>query len=107
MCNCNVLTCGVCKGPKGPVPRKHAEVIKAWADGATIQMEAEPGRWIDCLKPAWFSYGSYRIKPTPKPLGEVASTAYSDARSRGIVESTALWAHVSQAVVKAYKEQQQ
>ena len=49
-------------------PRKHAELIKAWADGAEIEF-----RW-DCLDdwrrlttPRWDQDGDYRIKPEPKP----------------------------------------
>lgn len=49
-------------------PHKHAELIKAWADGAEIEF-----RW-DCLDdwrrlttPRWDQDGDYRIKPAPKP----------------------------------------
>lgn len=49
-------------------PHKHAELIKAWADGAEIEF-----RW-DCLDdwrritaPRWDQTGDYRIKPEPKP----------------------------------------
>lgn len=46
-------------------PRKHAELIKAWADGATIQyFEASLG-WID-TDPLWGSNHKYRIKPAEK-----------------------------------------
>lgn len=49
-------------------PHKHADLIKAWADGAKIEF-----RW-DCLddwriitSPLWDQDGDYRIKPEPKP----------------------------------------
>jgi hypothetical protein len=49
-------------------PHKHAELIKAWADGATI--EVRMGSDDDWMKlaphPAWDSV-EYRIKPEPKP----------------------------------------
>ena len=51
-------------------PHKHAELIKAWADGAEIQWyDSSPRehRWIDC--PEYFDWGAtcqFRIKPEPK-----------------------------------------
>lgn len=51
-------------------PHKHAEVIKAWADGATIQVrdpsDAED-TWEDTDQSQWFEDWEYRIKPEPKP----------------------------------------
>jgi hypothetical protein len=52
-------------------PHKHAELIKAWADGAEIEIELLIGA---SLKPEWYEDGSpewhkdrkYRIKPEPK-----------------------------------------
>lgn len=47
-------------------PRKHAELIKAWADGADIQFMAPGiiGEWIDCVdEPRFLSHYVYRIKP--------------------------------------------
>jgi len=50
-------------------PHKHAELIKAWADGAQIQC-------FDCNHDGWKDLGEYfvwandyqyRIKPEPKP----------------------------------------
>lgn len=55
-------------------PYKHAEIIKAWADGADIEVQTHStGPWIDfkdtcqlgCV--AWSSSWEYRIKPEPKP----------------------------------------
>jgi hypothetical protein len=47
-------------------PHKWAKEIKAWADGAEIQMTIND-EWVDCT-PSWDdSYaGKYRIKPQPK-----------------------------------------
>lgn len=48
-------------------PRKHAELIKAWADGAEIQMFYHlHGEWLDVESPAWHELSDYRIKPVPK-----------------------------------------
>jgi hypothetical protein len=114
MCKCGVIhnspdqCCNT--GPKGPIPHKHAEVIKAWADGAVIEgKHPDDDKWILCLpssSPQWYLHWEYRVKPIPKPLWEVARTAYFDACSRGIAETNALWSHVAQAVVEAHKEQQ-
>ena len=58
-------------------PHKHAELIKAWADGAEIEKQDNyQGEWfIDYkpdwneydYKPDWDEYDYYRIKPEPKP----------------------------------------
>ena len=48
---------------------KHAEVIKAWADGKLIQRHCH-GDWVDWLikeSPSWEEDQNYRIKPEPKP----------------------------------------
>lgn len=50
-------------------PHKHAELIKAWADGAEIEYWS----WIDKRwfpkddDSRWLNTGEYRIKPKPKP----------------------------------------
>ena len=54
---------------------KHCELIKAWADGATIQTKSRLGspdfepQWQDDCHPNWnaYEYQEYRIKPEPKP----------------------------------------
>ena len=49
-------------------PHKHAELIKAWADGAEIVIRwraDEP--WQNCTAPRWDQDCEYRIKPEPKP----------------------------------------
>ena len=52
-------------------PHKHAELIKAWADGADIQVRVTKphitDRWMDCDHPAFVPDLEYRIKPEPKP----------------------------------------
>ena len=48
-------------------PHKHAELIKAWADGAEIQLQNSIGGWMDEKYPAWNLTAVYRIKPEPKP----------------------------------------
>lgn len=51
-------------------PRKHAELIKAWADGAVIQyMNTIAGEWTDTMgnEPSWYDNVKYRVKPEPKP----------------------------------------
>jgi hypothetical protein len=48
-------------------PHKHAELIKAWADGAKIEKNNGLGHWIETNHPDWMSWEIYRIKPEPKP----------------------------------------
>lgn len=46
---------------------KHAELIKAWADGAQIQYKGGNNTWNDEKTPVWSDWTEYRIKPEPKP----------------------------------------
>jgi len=49
-------------------PHKHAELIKAWADGAEIERFSKSIRtWEPNLDPTWHDDYEYRIKPEPKP----------------------------------------
>lgn len=48
-------------------PHKHAEVIKAWADGAEIEYRDLPDpQWYDAPCPNWYTNFEYRVKPQPK-----------------------------------------
>lgn len=47
-------------------PRPHADLIKAWADGETIQFfDGYLNRWFDKETPTWEPRLTYRIKPKP------------------------------------------
>ena len=49
-----------------PKPHKHADLIKAWADGAIIQYkDTIDNVWMDCYdsQPLWYPAVSYRVKP--------------------------------------------
>ena len=46
-------------------PHKHAELIKAWADGADIEYQSRAsGGWYCAVEPDWSSKFKFRIKPT-------------------------------------------
>lgn len=48
-------------------PRPHADLIKAWADGASIQRQhPHTNVWFDTSDPAWHPDTHYRIKPENK-----------------------------------------
>lgn len=47
-------------------PHKHAEIIKAWADGRPVQVRISQDHWADIEKPSWHGIQEYRIKPEPK-----------------------------------------
>lgn len=49
-------------------PHKHAEVIKAWADGAPVQFKGQNGKWQDIAAPTWGEAYEYRVKPQPETL---------------------------------------
>ena len=46
-------------------PHKHAELIKAWADGAEIECK-DCGVWYYAKDPRWQEDMEYRIKPEQK-----------------------------------------
>jgi hypothetical protein len=48
-------------------PHKHAELIKAWADGAVIERLWSDEHWLIDNEPMWEEWEEYRIKPEPKP----------------------------------------
>ena len=49
-------------------PHKHAELIKAWADGAEIECYFNGlKKWDSVSEPSWSEDFKYRIKPEPKP----------------------------------------
>lgn len=52
-----------------PVPHKHADLIKAWADGAKIEGRTADTNeyWTLIGHPQWHEHWQYRIKPEPKP----------------------------------------
>lgn len=43
-------------------PHKHADIIKAWADGARIQAKAST-EWHDVECPNWYRNVEYRVSP--------------------------------------------
>ena len=66
---------------------KHAELIKAWADGAEIQVRYEKHDWEDLATgyPGWYPHVEYRIKPEPQKEQEQEPQylyVYNDANRR-------------------------
>jgi hypothetical protein len=49
-------------------PHRHAEIIKAWADGADLQVRGSDGQWDDVVWPGWGNNLEYRIKPEAPTL---------------------------------------
>ena len=61
-------------------PHKHAELIKAWADGAEIQYwngSIEQWKDGDREEMSWYEDYQYRIKPEPKPDHGARMTVYA------------------------------
>ena len=44
-------------------PHKHAALIHAWADGATIEVRPPSGPWFLTIAPQWCEDAEYRVKP--------------------------------------------
>lgn len=48
-------------------PRKHAALIKAWADGAEIEyLDAYTEEWVYTGTPKWGKTTEYRVKPNQR-----------------------------------------
>ena len=72
--------------PKYPnPPHKHAELIKAWADGAEIEYQTQ-GKWRVTLKPSWHLHTVYRIKPTEPSLNKIQEL---EAKARELADEIA------------------
>jgi hypothetical protein len=69
-------------------PHKHAELIKAWADGAEIEFKVVNGPWIavNSDSPLWYKDNEYRIKPAPKP--DFFRYVFADSYMAGYVHKT-------------------
>ena len=74
-------------------PHKHAELIKAWADGAEIQLLDDNRIWMDFREgdtPAWNPEYKYRVKPQPKRDTHLFCLA---TKNHGIHISTKIYEH--------------
>lgn len=64
-------------------PHKHAELIKAWADGAEIECLVQPSNaWELREQPIWTVDAIYRIKPQPKPDYTDTTSVYRNLNYR-------------------------
>jgi hypothetical protein len=65
-------------------PHIHADVIKAWADGETIQYWRAPYGWEDTSgnDPAWCPDAKYRVKPVIMPDRVEEMTVYRNMHRR-------------------------
>ena len=60
-------------------PHKHAELIKAWADGAEIEVKGSTEDSWFFVDPDWDTDIEYRIKPEPKPDVVLYATTWFSA----------------------------
>jgi len=65
-------------------PHVHADIIKAWADGAIIQYWRAPYGWGDTSgnDPAWCPDAKYRVKPEIKPDYTDTASVYRNLNYR-------------------------
>ncbi len=53
-------------------PHKHAEIIKAWADGARIEYRIDKEfKWQDKDHDIWYEGWEYRVEPERKTPGQL------------------------------------
>ena len=63
-------------------PHKHADLIKAWADGASIEFKDYPNNWETIHNPSWNIGTVYRIKPEKsKPKFKIGDFVWKRAGS--------------------------
>ena len=48
-------------------PHRHAEAIRAWADGAQIEVNSHKDIWSIVDHPSWSLDNNYRVDFPPKP----------------------------------------
>lgn len=69
-------------------PHKHAQLIKAWADGAQIEFrdpDSHPAQiWKEISDPSWVDNLEYRVKPQPK---KYKADAWLVFNSDGVMKS--------------------
>lgn len=68
--------------------RRHADLIKAWADGADIEVRNSDGRWSLSVNPIFLENFEYRIKQAPKPnIAIYGHASYTFGSERALVEN--------------------
>lgn len=88
-------------------PHKHSALIKAWADGAEIEMYYIPfGKWMEeDGTPSWDKNIEYRIKPEKEyPKSSLTDTHLENILriNRGLCDSMAMARVVANAAVAQY-----
>ena len=58
-------------------PHRHSEVIKAWADGLTVQVQLKDGSWQNDGNPVWSTGFEYRVKPKEVDVESLTSAVYA------------------------------
>jgi hypothetical protein len=77
---------------------KHADAIKAWADGAQIEHLSLDGTWVLCNGPLWNEFTEYRIYD---PYAELKAAAQDQTKQIRLIggewydagERVWLWVH--------------
>ena len=71
-------------------PHKHAALIKAWADGAEIQLyntyNTMDGSWTNTEAPMWLKENIYRIKPTTRKYRNYLWKDLCECRHIGVTD---------------------
>jgi hypothetical protein len=85
-------------------PHVHAEIIKAWADGAKIEVECN-GYWVPLSdRPCWYETVKYRIKPERIEAGKALEECWRQARSLGDkISNEQFWTFAALGFLEMYK----
>lgn len=78
-------------------PHKHADLIKAWADGAEIEFRwTTDAPWKHVTNPTWDVDSWYRIKPKPDYVEKYFAsghTYFASGQHIGFVRVAEHWEH--------------
>lgn len=93
-------------------PHKHAELIKAWADGESIQVRPDckdltESDWMDIiLPPQWLNNFQYRIKPVKKSRGQLLAEAQDYCWETCNIASRMRFEAIASEFLALFKEQE-
>lgn len=84
-------------------PQKHAAVIKAWADGETIEYKSGD-IWRICINPEWNSAHEYRVYVEPKSAGQMLYESWREAiKVKYNTQTWHTWDDISEADKKLWR----
>lgn len=87
---------------------KHCEVIKAWADGAKVQVKNWRSDWADYASPDFNPLDEYRIKPKEYPKSNLTDvqlvSKYFNGGNVSRTQEYEAWRRIADEAIKHFIE---